>query len=878
MAKKLRKSMAAVISAAIAVNLAAASAATVGVLAAEQKYEFEEGTLTGCTIQESGTERYQEGASGDKFVFLENGGEIAAVTVNVETTGMYEVSLCYSAPYGDKTHNLLVNDVDQGQISCPTTDGTDWATLSLGSVKLNAGDNTIGIKSSWGWTNLDYVTVETADLPDIQATDTVCADPDIIPEAQNLMNYLSAVYGNHILSGQQEIYMYGPHDFEYEFNYIQDLTGELPAIRAFDYLNEANILYGSDDGTTDRMIDWVKNKGGIITASWHVTVPKDFANFTLGETKVDWSQATYGVWQDGSNNTIPATDFDTSKILEEGTKEREYWMACLDKLAESLQRLEDENIPLMFRPLHEAEGGGGENGSWFFWGQDGSAVYKELWKLTYDTLVNEHGLHNLIWVWNSYNYATSADWYPGDDYVDIIAYDKYNCTNWSTGQAVLEHNVSAISSTFYGIMEKYNSKKMVAMSENDSIPTLENILAEKAGWLYFCPWYDGGSDNINFLSNPIFNTKEDLTTMYQSDYCITLDELPADLYTNSTITTTLPTSSTTEPTETTTATTTTTEPVPTDKVQAEVEDAGEEGYRFTLDEAVGDTLYVELTADDAVTFANGCVGLNATYDGVDYWVSYQWDIAGSETVTIDLTKPSEISYNKGADKVEDADLFAAITAEAQKQNTGLVQMWWTNDGSGEQIDNSNVVPTNVYILKDADTTDTTTETTTVTGDVIICEGCGKQIPEGEEIVTPLGMTICAECKALGIGGTTPTVMTTDTTESTTETTTISTSDTTETETTTETTTVSTSDITETETSTTTTLPPVANCGDVNQDGSLSLIDVVYLNKYLAKVLDLDAQAKANAECTVDGVINSADVLALLKRIVRLIDSLPVIPE
>lgn len=815
MAMTIKKSMAAVISAAMAVNLAAASAM---VNAEITKYEFEDGTLSGCTVQESGTERYQEGASGDKFVFLENGGEIASVTVNVPETGMYEVELCFSSPYGDKIHNLLVNDVDQGQISCPTTEGSTWETLSLGSVKLNAGDNTIGIKSSWGWTNLDYITVETATLPTIQATDTVCADPDIIPEAQNLMNYMASVYGNHILSGQQEIYMYGPHDFEYEFNYIEDVTGELPAIRAFDYLNEANILYGSEDGTTDRMIDWVKNKGGIITASWHVTVPKDFTNFTLGETKVDWSQATYGVWQDGSNNTIPATDFDTSKILEEGTKEREYWMACLAKLAESIQKLEDENIPLIFRPLHEAEGGGGENGSWFFWGQDGSAVYKELWKLTYNTLVNDYDLHNIIWEWNSYNYATSADWYPGDDYVDIIAYDKYNCTNWSTGQPVLEHNVSAISSTFYGIMEKYDSKKMVAMSENDSIPTLENILAEKAGWLYFCPWYDGGSDNINFLSNPIFNTKEDLTTMYQSDYCITLDELPEDLYTNSDITTTEPTGTTTSKT---TTVTTTTEPVPTDKVVAEIEEQTD-GYRFTLDEAIGEKLYVELEADDAVTFANGCAGISVTYEGTDYWVAYQWDIAGSETVTINMAKPSQVSYNNGKDEVADTDLIAAIAAEAMKQNTGLIQIWWVNDGNGEQIDKTNVVPVSVYILKEqGETTTATTTTTTVTSSEF------------------------------------------DTTTTTTVTTVSSGED----------------DTTTSETTTTTDKQPDdAIIGDVNLDGTISLIDVVYLNKSIAGSVTLNDDALVNAECVTDGSINGLDATALLKYTVESIKSLPVLPE
>ncbi len=512
--KSSKKVCAAVMAFATAVTALSAMPSSMAFADSTTKYEFEDGTHTNSVVPDSSSNRWVDGASNDAFVFLENGGEVASVNVTVETTGMYDVYLCYSAPYGEKVQNLLVNGVDQGQISFTSE---TWTEVNLGSVKLNAGENEISIKSSWGWSNLDYIRIESADLPELKGFDTTPCDPEATDSAKRLMAYLGDVYGNNIISGQQEIYMYGPHDFEYEFDYIKDLTGELPAIRAFDYLNEANILYGSEDGTTDRMIDWVKNKGGIVTSSWHITVPKDFANYEHGVTKVDWSAATYNPKE---------TDFDTAKVLEEGSKENIYYMDCLADLAASIKKLQDEDIPIIFRPLHEAEGSGGETGSWFWWGKSGSAVYKELWKLTYNTLVKDYGLHNIIWEWNSYNYDTSTNWYPGDEYVDLIAYDKYNCTDWSTGSAVLVHNDSAISSTFYGIVEKYNSKKMVAMSENDSVPTLENLVAEKAGWLYFCPWYDGGSDSTNFLTNPIFNKAEDLKELYQSDYCITLDELP----------------------------------------------------------------------------------------------------------------------------------------------------------------------------------------------------------------------------------------------------------------------------------------------------------------------------------------------------------------
>jgi mannan endo-1,4-beta-mannosidase len=589
---------------------------------------------------------------------------------------MYSLTLCYSAPYGDKIHNFLVNGVDQGQFSCAKTGTGEWVEISLGSVKLNAGDNDITIKSSWGWTDIDYITVESASLPTISASDVTCCDANATAETQSLMSYLSSVYGEHILSGQQEIYKYGPHDFEYEFDYIENLTGELPAIRGFDYLN-CNPLYGSEDGTNERIINWVKNKNGIATASWHITVPKDFDSYTLGDS-VAWADSTY----------VPSeTNFDTSQAVIEGTKEYEYYMLCLKGLAAQLQELQDEGIPLIFRPLHEAEGGGGESGSWFWWGKSGSAVYKQLWILTYKTLTETYGLHNIIWEWNSYAYNTSENWYPGDEYVDLIAYDKYNCTDWSTGSAVLTHNDSAISSTFYTIMEKYNSKKMVAMAENDSIPTVSNLITEKAGWLYFLPWYDGGSDSTNFLSNELFNTKEDLIEMYQSDYCITLGELPADLYsTEVQITTTTAGTGTTSPTTTTTtvaaAETTTTEP------EEFVFDTKK--YSVTLENAGVEDAVLTITIEGAPTASIvGCLGYSVGKD----WENIEW------------------SGNADADGVLTVDIPLADIPEGT--TSAEIQIWWSNvwDSATESSTDADCDMTDyTETVGTAQTTTTTTAT------------------------------------------------------------------------------------------------------------------------------------------------------------------------
>ena len=97
--------------------------------------------------------------------------------------------------------------------------------------------------------------------------------------------------------------------------------------------------------------------------------------------------------------------------------------------------------------------------------------------------------------------------------VDIVGYDKYNAVDGKP-------NLSSISSTFYSLVQSTNGQKMVAMAENDTIPSLENLEKDRARWLYFCPWY------MNYLTSEQNNPADNLKEIYNSEYCITLDELP----------------------------------------------------------------------------------------------------------------------------------------------------------------------------------------------------------------------------------------------------------------------------------------------------------------------------------------------------------------
>ncbi|MBR6670980.1 MAG: glycoside hydrolase, partial [Ruminococcus sp.] len=233
--------------------------------------------------------------------------------------------------------------------------------------------------------------------------------------------------------------------------------------------------------------------GGIAAVSWHWSVPLEKGS----------SDAAFYV--ESANPVF--TTFSISKALEEGTWENEVLMADIDYIAEQLKKLKDADVPILWRPLHEAEG------AWFWWGAEGPENCKKLYRLLYDKLTNEYGINNLIWQWTSSTSPSADEWYPGDDVVDMVTYDKYNAKDGLP-------NLSSIASTFYSLVKSTEGEKIVAMSENDTIPSLENLINDKAAWLYFCPWY------MNYLTSEQNNPVENLIEMYNSEYCITLDELP----------------------------------------------------------------------------------------------------------------------------------------------------------------------------------------------------------------------------------------------------------------------------------------------------------------------------------------------------------------
>jgi len=306
-----------------------------------------------------------------------------------------------------------------------------------------------------------------------------------------VMKFFADTYGQKTISGQMDLTWKDSVDMaERVFND----TGKYPALMGFDFMNYT-VGYGDGNKQVEEAIAWWE-KGGLVAFCWHWRDPNRTGGF--GE-----------FYTDKTKFRIPY-DIET-KRLKEDTREFKSINKCLDKIAVQLKRLEEANVPVLWRPLHEA------SGAWFWWGASGSNAYIALYQYMYDYLTNKKDIHNLIWVWN----GQDKDWYPGDKYVDIIGYDIYANNH--------ESQLETFNECWEMSDDSENSPKMIALSENGRIPEPKKMEKDFTYWLWFMTWNDGnneGTQNDNFWSGEYFNNDDFKKEVYNSEYILTLDELP----------------------------------------------------------------------------------------------------------------------------------------------------------------------------------------------------------------------------------------------------------------------------------------------------------------------------------------------------------------
>lgn len=281
------------------------------------------------------------------------------------------------------------------------------------------------------------------------------ADPEANEETRELYQYLrNEVWGKKVLSGCQAEWNYNINDAER----IYKASGKYPKVNMFDFqhFDQPWINY-----RTPTAKQWHQS-GGIVSFMWHIHMPTN----AFVEQKSDWE----GFYIHGEKpcHILP------SRCATEGTLENRIFQQKLEGVAQLLLYYQSQGIPIIWRPLHEA------SGQWFWWGAEDGAAYKQLYRYMFDYFC-QAGVHNLIWVWTSE--TGDDDWYPGDEYVDIVARDGYP-----------KNNTTHISQAEdFRRLRQAHPNKMTALPECNSVPSWENMQKDNALWLMVAPWCGGGA-------------------------------------------------------------------------------------------------------------------------------------------------------------------------------------------------------------------------------------------------------------------------------------------------------------------------------------------------------------------------------------------------
>ena len=171
------------------------------------------------------------------------------------------------------------------------------------------------------------------------------------------------------------------------------------------------------------------------TGHWPALVGFDYADFPTGglTTKIP-NQSAINYWRDGGLVTVgvhlynPANPkrgglrdkgVDLNDLLQAGSNAHGRWMQELDQLAAGLQELQNAGVVVLWRPFHEM------NGDWFWWGAKSPAEFVKVWRHMFDYFTTTKHLDNLLWVYGPNQFANAANYYPGDQFVDIVGLDAY---------------------------------------------------------------------------------------------------------------------------------------------------------------------------------------------------------------------------------------------------------------------------------------------------------------------------------------------------------------------------------------------------------------------------------------------------------------------
>lgn len=243
------------------------------------------------------------------------------------------------------------------------------------------------------------------------------------------------------------------------------VTGAYPVVLGSDF------HYYLEKDATERSyhteaVKWAYQQGFVITFDWHLS--------GKGTTTYEYTETT----KDLVNNIVADPEGDDGQ----------WYFGELDKVIDIINNdlvVDGERIPIVFRPLHEM------NGGWFWWGSQATTPgnYKLMYALTVDYIKAQ--TNSVLFCWSP-NTPTSFDHYPGDEYVDILGLDAYEINPTSFRQQIapiVDHaqandKVAVFSETGYR-NDSGNGDQAAAYWNNTVLPA---IVDDRSGNITKIAW------------------------------------------------------------------------------------------------------------------------------------------------------------------------------------------------------------------------------------------------------------------------------------------------------------------------------------------------------------------------------------------------------
>ena len=248
------------------------------------------------------------------------------------------------------------------------------------------------------------------DLPVLPAQEFRPSDSLATAETRALFANLKKLSESHTLFGHQHATEYGRGwSGDPDRSDVKSVCGSHPAVIGIDFSGlsgntpEAIAQYAAH---LKKTTEDTYNRGGVTTAAWHFINPVSPGGF---------------YWERGVS--LPAVKY----IIPGGSAHDDYKkiLSTIGDWAHSLIGADGRQVPLIFRPFHEFDGG------WFWWGKPHCSreEFISLWRFTVGYLRDSLGVHNFLYAFSPDNQFTTEakylDRYPGDEWVDMVGMDNY---------------------------------------------------------------------------------------------------------------------------------------------------------------------------------------------------------------------------------------------------------------------------------------------------------------------------------------------------------------------------------------------------------------------------------------------------------------------